>query len=117
MLLIPTMRKVTNEELLIEIAESKLRDMPTCKLGELCVSIATRQLYKPGFISSSSYELQQDMLMEGIKQMLISYKAFDPTKDDNAFAYFVIMTHRGFRRVLNKKKMEQIIKDINAQVE
>jgi hypothetical protein len=115
--LIPTMLEVTNEELCIEIAESKLRGVPTCKLGELCVSIATRQLYKPGFISSSSYELQQDVLMEGIKQMLISYKAFDPTKNDNAFVYFVIMAHRGFRCVLNKKKMEQIIKDINAQVE
>jgi len=105
------MLKVTNEELLVEIAESKRRGRATNKLGELCVSMATRLLRKPGFVSHNSYELEQDMLCEAIKTMLISYGKFDPTADDNAFAYLHAVARSAFIRVVHGENKERKIRE------
>lgn len=96
--------KVTNADLLVEIALSKEAGKPTETLGKMFVWIANRHGSKP---QHQLNPLVEDMKAFAILQMVQSYASFNPEKSDNPFAYLVQVAGCAFVNVNNREAKER----------
>ena len=91
--------------------ESVANDTPKPKvpeyIGEAIIKIATRLANRPNFIG---YTYKEEMIGDGIENVLAYIHNFNPDKHNNPFAYFTMIISNAFLRRLEKKKKQTYIK-------
>lgn len=100
------MTKVTNADLLVEIAKSKQNGRITETLAGMFICIAERLTNPPHF---KRLTYNEDMKQQAIMQMMISYQTFDPTKDDNAFGYLNAVARSALIKILHEEKKYETV--------
>ena len=108
----PHWGEITNNESLCEhVKRSKTNNennkaitTPFCKyLMHLVTSRSKTEAFK-------HYANTDDMIQEGMKQLLISYKHFDPTKALSPYGYLIIIIDNTFIRYISKEAENQKVK-------
>jgi len=76
-------------------------------IGESIIKIATRLSNIPNFIG---YTYKEEMIGDGIENVLAYIHNFNPDKHNNPFAYFTMIISNAFLRRLEKEKKQTYIK-------
>lgn len=76
-------------------------------IGECFIKIAEGLSHKPNFIN---YPFRDEMVADGIENCLMYFSNFDPTKSNNAFAYFTQIIYYAFLRRIQKEKKQLYVK-------
>ena len=76
-------------------------------IGECIIKIATRLSNRPNFIG---YTYKEEMIGDGIENVLAYIHNFNPDKHNNPFAYFTMIINNAFIRRLQKEKKQTYIK-------
>ena len=98
--------RVTNEDILFEIAKSKVDGKVTNKLGRVFGWIAERR----ADVAQYDYlSYRADMIAYAIERMVISYVKFNPEKSDNPFAYLHTVAGCAFANYICKEQREKRI--------
>lgn len=98
------MGRVTNEDLLREIAQSKADGKPTETLGKMIIWIANHQIKKRQFtILTYTGELEEAM----IRAMLNSYTSFKSETSDNPFAFLMQTSTCAMVNYIAKEKRKE----------
>jgi len=100
------MTKVINADLLVEIEKSKQNGRITEALAGMFVCIAERLINPPHF---KRLTYNEDMKQQAIMQIMISYRTFDPTKNDNVFGYLVAAARSALIKFLHEGKNHEIM--------
>jgi DNA-directed RNA polymerase specialized sigma subunit len=91
--------------------ESKQNNTPKPRvpeyIGECIIKIASRLSNRPNFIG---YTYKEEMIGDGIENVLAYIHNFNPDKHDNPFAYFTMIINNAFIRRLQKEKKQTYIK-------
>ncbi len=94
-----------------EYRESVANNTPKPKvpeyIGECIIKIATRLANRPNFIG---YTYKEEMIGDGIENVLAYIHNFNPDKHNNPFAYFTMIISNAFLRRLEKEKKQTYIK-------
>jgi hypothetical protein len=70
-------------------------------IGECIMKIATHLAYRPNF---ANYTFRDEMISDGIENVLLYINNFDPAKSTNPFAYFTQIIYFAFIRRIQKEK-------------
>jgi len=98
--------RVTNEDILLEIAKSKFDGKVTNKLGRVFVWIAERRAN----VAQYDYlSYRADMIAHAITKMVEGYVRFNPEKSDNPFAYLHTIAGCAFANYICKEQREKRI--------
>lgn len=95
---------ISNKLLLLEIIQSKKDDKLTYKAEQMFIILAERVVRKFRYNNPDD---KKDCLQTAYLDMFANWRNFDPTRSQNAFAYFTEITKRGLARgwnILVKKK-------------
>lgn len=76
-------------------------------IGECFMKIAEGLSHKPNFIN---YTYRDEMVADGIENCLMYFENFDPSKSNNAFAYFTQIIYYAFLRRIQKEKKQLYVK-------
>ena len=76
-------------------------------IGECFIKIAEGLSHKPNFIN---YPFREEMVADGIENCLMYFENFDPSKSNNAFAYFTQIIYYAFLRRIQKEKKQLYVK-------
>ncbi|MEN9921563.1 MAG: Synechococcus phage [Candidatus Parcubacteria bacterium] len=76
-------------------------------IGECFLKIAEGLSHKPNFIN---YTYRDEMIADGVENCLMYFENFDPTKSNNAFAYFTQIIYYAFLRRIQKEKKQMYVK-------
>jgi hypothetical protein len=76
-------------------------------IGECFMKIAEGLSHKPNFIN---YTYREEMVADGIENCLMYFENFDPSKSNNAFAYFTQIIYYAFLRRIQKEKKQLYVK-------
>ena len=76
-------------------------------IGECFMKIAEGLSHKPNFIN---YTYRDEMVADGIENCLMYFENFDPSKSNNAFAYFTQIIYYAFLRRIQKEKKQTYVK-------
>ena len=93
----------------VALAKKEKRPKPMIPnyIGECFMKIAEGLSHKPNFIN---YTYRDEMVADGIENCLMYFENFDPTKSNNAFAYFTQIIYYAFLRRIQKEKKQQATK-------
>lgn len=94
-----------------EDSGSEKPDVPSY-IGEAIWKIASRLSTKPQF---SGYSFKEDMVMDGVENVLRYMHNFNPEKTQNPFAYFTQIIWYAFLRRIAKEKKELYIQYKSSQ--
>ncbi len=90
------------EKQAIALAEGKNRPRIPEYVGECVLLIAERLSTKYQF---ANYQYREDMVMDGVENVLHYIDNFDPSKSSNPFSYFTQIIYYAFlRRIQSEKK-------------
>ena len=109
----PTPRKknyINNADLLKELAISREQDKMTDELAKMLFMLVQRYAKHPDYANIHSYKMD----MEAFANLTIVkvWKAFNPEKSSNPFAYFTQVIRHAFYQYLNHEKKQRETKDI-----
>lgn len=116
---------VNNQDLFLEMLRYKTK-YDECKekgltpppvsnyIGECILLIANRLANNKSFIGYSS-QWKEEMISDGIENIIQYLHNFDPDKTNNPFAYFTQIIWYAFLRRLEKEKKQQYVKAKNLQ--
>lgn len=76
-------------------------------LGYAVLQIATHYSYLPEFIN---YSYRDEMIADGIENVLMYFENFDPKKSKNPFSYFTQIIYYAFLRRIAKENKQQYVK-------
>lgn len=89
------------------VAENKTLPQVPEYVGEAILKIATHLAMRPNFIG---YTYRDEMIGDGIENVLTYIHNYNPEKYSNPFAYFTQIIYFAFLRRLDKEKKESYIK-------
>lgn len=81
-------------------------------IGEATILIANKLANKSNFCG---YSFKDEMIGDGIENVIMYIKNFDPNKSNNPFAYITQIIKFSFIRRIQKEKKQQYIKLKNTQ--
>lgn len=99
---------VTNAQLLEAIAEDKKTGQLSNKLAKYLYMIAERYSYSSSFVG---YSFREDMVAFAVVNLCANWHKFDPTKSENAFAFYTTAVYRSFLQFLSEEKKQRNIRD------
>lgn len=76
-------------------------------IGECFMKIAEGLSHRPNFIN---YTYRDEMVADGIENCIMYFENFDPSKSNNAFAYFTQIIYFAFLRRIQKEKKQMYVK-------
>ena len=76
-------------------------------IGECFMKIAEGLSHRPNFIN---YTYRDEMIADGIENCIMYFENFDPSKSNNAFAYFTQIIYFAFLRRIQKEKKQMYVK-------
>jgi hypothetical protein len=93
----------------VETAKREHREKPNIPnyIGECFLKIAEGLSHKPNFIN---YTYRDEMISDGVENCLMYFENFDPSKSNNAFAYFTQIIYYAFLRRIQKEKKQMYVK-------
>lgn len=93
----------------VEAAKREHREKPNIPnyIGECFLKIAEGLSHKPNFIN---YTYRDEMISDGVENCLMYFENFDPSKSNNAFAYFTQIIYYAFLRRIQKEKKQMYVK-------
>ena len=86
---------ITNEILLVQIAESKKLGELTPELFRSFVDIASRRIKTAQY---KHLDYPDDKVNYAVEQLCKSWAKFEPDKSQNPFAYFMTIVTQSFRK-------------------
>lgn len=87
--------------------EKKPKPIVPNYIGECFIKIAEGLSHKPNFIN---YTYREEMVADGIENCIMYFENFDPSKSNNAFAYFTQIIYYAFLRRIQKEKKQMYVK-------
>lgn len=93
----------------VSLAKKEHREKPNIPnyIGECFLKIAEGLSHKPNFIN---YTYRDEMISDGVENCLMYFENFDPSKSNNAFAYFTQIIYYAFLRRIQKEKKQMYVK-------
>jgi hypothetical protein len=93
----------------VEKAKKEHQEKPNIPnyIGECFLKIAEGLSHKPNFIN---YTYRDEMISDGVENCLMYFENFDPSKSNNAFAYFTQIIYYAFLRRIQKEKKQMYVK-------
>ena len=99
-----------------KVEQAKLENKPMPKLPDyvgVCFMLICQKLStKPNFMN---YSYRDDMVADAIENCVAAAHSFDPSKSNNAFAYFTQIAWNAFIRRIQKEKKQSYIKHKNFE--
>ena len=101
---------LNNKDLMIEVQKSKAQDPPqmTDKLAHMLQTLAARYGKKGNF---AGYSYNEDMQAFAMMMLVRTWKAFNPEKSQNPFAFFTQCIKNSFIQFLNQESKHRSIRD------
>lgn len=99
---------LNNKDLLAETCISLETDKMTSKLSLMLMKLVQRYGSKGNF---SGYTYNDDMQAYALMMLVRTWKAFDPEKSSNAFAFFTQCVKNSFIQFLNQERRQRDIRD------
>ena len=99
---------INKKELLAEIIECRKTDDMSFKLATM-LTLLTKK-----YASSSQYAgytFNEDMQAYAMMMLVKTWRAFNPEKSDNPFAFFTQCIKNSFNQMLNKEKKHRNVRD------
>lgn len=100
---------LNNRDMLAEVIKSKEQDRMTDKLALMLQMLAARYGKKGNF---ASYTYNEDMQAYAMLMLVKTWKAFNPEKSSNPFAFFTQCIKNSFIQFLNQEKRQRDVRDI-----
>ena len=99
-----------------KVEQAKLENKPMPKLPDyvgVCFMLICQKLStKPNFMN---YSYRDDMVADAIENCVAAAHSFDPSKSNNAFAYFTQIAWNAFIRRIQKEKKQAYVKHKNFE--
>lgn len=107
------------EELVVrkeKVLEAKEKGTPKPQIsnfvGKCIMDIAEHLSRMPSF---SGYTFKDELIADGIENVVLYIDAFDPSKTKNPFAYFTMIIYNAFLRRIEREKKQLYIKYKSTQ--
>lgn len=99
---------LNNKDLLLELEKSREQDQMTDKLAHMLQTLAARYGKKGNYVNYSYNEDMQSFAMMGLVK---TWRAFNPEKSSNPFAFFTQCIKNSFIQLLNQEAKHRTIRD------
>lgn len=97
-----------NKDLLRETLTSLEQDKMTDKLAEMFMVLVKRYSKRYNF---ANYTYNDDMQGYALQMLVQTWKAFNPEKSQNAFAFYTQCVKNSFKQFLNTERRQRDIRD------
>lgn len=99
---------LNNKDLLAEVIKSKEQDQMTDKLAHMLQMLCKRYASRAQF---ANYTYNEDMQAYAMMGLVKTWRAFNPEKSNNPFAFFTQCIKNSFIQMLNQEKKQRTIRD------
>lgn len=99
---------INNADLMVEVSISRERDQMTNNLVKMLTMLCDRYATRPQF---SGYSYVDDMKAYAMYMIVRTWRAFNPEKGSNPFAFYTQCIKNSFIQYLNKESNERDIRD------
>lgn len=103
-----TKNYLNNKDLLAEVIKSQEQDQMTDELAKMLQTLCARYASRAQF---ANYTYNEDMQAYAMLGLVKAWRAFNPEKSNNPFAFFTQCTKNFFIQMLNQEKKQRTIRD------
>lgn len=100
---------INNADLMVEYALSRVQDQMTNNLVKMLTTLCDRYATRPQF---SGYSYVEDMKGYAMYMIVRTWRAFNPEKGSNPFAFYTQCIKNSFIQYLNKESDERNLRDM-----